>query len=133
MSSMRGEDRENIWEELVESSRTDYRTATYLLLLDRKQRGLPLRLASATRTYFRGKLVRLNKIFRRLLITMNILNRLLPFQNPEGTPKPDGVVSNFITKLDQSPRSRVMGKSPVAEQTYTVLQKPLEAGRVTAF
>ncbi|XP_046492633.1 maternal embryonic leucine zipper kinase [Neodiprion pinetum] len=107
MSAICHEDREHIWQKLMEGSRTDYRTATYLLLLDRKLRGLPLRLSSASRTHFRGKL------------------------SVESTPKADRNMSNFITKLDQSPGNRMLCKSPVIDTTYTMLQKPLETDKNT--
>lgn len=35
---------QNIWESLLNSTRNDYKTATYLLLLDRKSKRLPLRI-----------------------------------------------------------------------------------------
>lgn len=42
---------ENIWESLLNSTRNDYKTATYLLLLDRKNKKLPLRISSASYCY----------------------------------------------------------------------------------
>lgn len=121
MSSMCGEDVENIWTELMESSRTDYRTATYLLLLDRKQRGLPLRLPTASRNYFRNKLV----IYRQSQINLlrhqraDYIIPMLLFQTVEGTPKAERGLANFITKLDQSPGNRLLRKSPIADNTMS--------------
>lgn len=47
MSAICGGNSIDIWKKLVQSDRTDYRTATYLLLLDRKLRGLSLKIMSA--------------------------------------------------------------------------------------
>lgn len=47
MSAICGGNSTDIWKKLVQSDRTDYRTATYLLLLDRKLRGLSLKIMSA--------------------------------------------------------------------------------------
>ncbi|XP_048512357.1 maternal embryonic leucine zipper kinase-like isoform X2 [Athalia rosae] len=105
MSSICSESGDDIWQELLKSNRTDYRTATYLLLLNRKHRGLPLRLASAPRTHFWGK------------------------SNVEGTPKVDIGLTNFITKLDQSPRSRVIEQSPVTDKPYTAIKMTLETAK----
>lgn len=44
MSAICGENSTDIWKKLVQSDRTDYRTATYLLLLDKKLRGYPLKI-----------------------------------------------------------------------------------------
>lgn len=46
MSAICGESNTDIWKKLMRSDRTDYRTATYLLLLDRKLRGLSLKIAA---------------------------------------------------------------------------------------
>ncbi|XP_054002994.1 maternal embryonic leucine zipper kinase-like [Hylaeus anthracinus] len=53
MSAICGEQASEIWKKLVKSDRTDYKTATYLLLLDRKLRGLSLRISSSAKTHFK--------------------------------------------------------------------------------
>ncbi|KAL6439488.1 hypothetical protein ACFW04_003952 [Cataglyphis niger] len=53
MSAICGENNTDIWKKLVKSDRTDYRTATYLLLLDRKLRGLSLKIASVTKSHLK--------------------------------------------------------------------------------
>ncbi|CAL7934142.1 unnamed protein product [Xylocopa violacea] len=53
MSAICGEHASDIWKKLVKSDRTDYKTATYLLLLDRKLRGLSLRISSSAKSYFK--------------------------------------------------------------------------------
>lgn len=58
MSAICGENNTDIWKKLVQSDRTDYRTATYLLLLDRKLRGLSLKIASVTKSHLKQKMVR---------------------------------------------------------------------------
>lgn len=57
MSAICGGNSTDIWKKLVQSDRTDYRTATYLLLLDRKLRGLSLKITSATRSRFKQEMV----------------------------------------------------------------------------
>lgn len=47
----------DIWKKLVKSDRTDYRTATYLLLLDRKLRGFSLKITPITRSYLKTEVV----------------------------------------------------------------------------
>ncbi|XP_012283740.1 maternal embryonic leucine zipper kinase [Orussus abietinus] len=98
MSVICGEDSDHIWEALTKSNRTDYRTATYLLLLDRKLSGLSLRIPSATRPYLRQAV------------------------NGQHVTPHDGV-NNFITLLDQSPRNKLAKNSPVIDKTYNVLPK----------
>lgn len=49
MSAICGGNSTDIWKKLTQSDRTDYRTATYLLLLDRKLRGLTLKIATRSR------------------------------------------------------------------------------------
>ncbi|XP_033332129.1 maternal embryonic leucine zipper kinase isoform X1 [Megalopta genalis] len=53
MSAICGENASDIWKKLLKSDRTDYKTATYLLLLDRKLRGLSLRISSSAKSYFK--------------------------------------------------------------------------------
>lgn len=53
MSAICGEQASDIWKKLVKSDRTDYKTSTYLLLLDRKLRGLSLRISSFAKTRFK--------------------------------------------------------------------------------
>ncbi|CAK9820806.1 Maternal embryonic leucine zipper kinase [Anthophora plagiata] len=53
MSAICGEHASDIWKKLLKSDRTDYKTATYLLLLDRKLRGLSLRISSSAKSHFR--------------------------------------------------------------------------------
>lgn len=55
MSAICGENTSNIWKKLVKSDRTDYKTATYLLLLDRKLRGLSLRISSSAKSHFKSE------------------------------------------------------------------------------
>jgi len=57
MSAICGGNNTDIWKKLVQSDRTDYRTATYLLLLDRKLRGLSLKITSTTRSYLKQEMV----------------------------------------------------------------------------
>ncbi|XP_057336554.1 maternal embryonic leucine zipper kinase-like [Microplitis mediator] len=71
---------ENIWESLLNSTRNDYKTATYLLLLDRKNKKLPLRISSASYCY---------------LLSENC-------RNVKTNPTND--VKTIITQLDNSPR-----------------------------
>ncbi|XP_014470243.1 PREDICTED: maternal embryonic leucine zipper kinase-like isoform X2 [Dinoponera quadriceps] len=101
MSAICGENSTDIWRKLVKSDRSDYRTATYLLLLDRKPRGLSLKVTPVTRSYFKTQVNGIN------------------------FPQREAGVNNFITKLDQSPRSRRNDrKSPVIDVTYNVLPNP---------
>lgn len=58
MSAICGEKSIDIWKKLVQSDRTDYRTATYLLLLDRKLRGLSLKIAPTTRSRLKQEMVK---------------------------------------------------------------------------
>lgn len=55
MSAICGENTSDIWKKLVKSDRTDYKTATYLLLLDRKLRGLSLRISSSAKSHFKSE------------------------------------------------------------------------------
>ncbi|EFN80272.1 maternal embryonic leucine zipper kinase [Harpegnathos saltator] len=104
MSAICGEHSIDIWKRLVKSDRTDYKTATYLLLLDRKLRGLSLKITSITRSYFKTEV------------------------NSTNVPKREVGVNNFITKLDHSPRNKINNKrSPVIDVTYNVLPKPDKA------
>lgn len=57
MSAVCGEHSIDMWTKLATSDRTDYRTATYLLLLDRKLRGLSLKVTPVTRSYLRPEAV----------------------------------------------------------------------------
>ncbi|XP_011632923.1 maternal embryonic leucine zipper kinase-like [Pogonomyrmex barbatus] len=102
MSAICGRSSADIWKKLVQSDRTDYKTATYLLLLDRKLRGLSLKLTS-TRSHLKQE--------------TNIMNY----------PQREAIVNNFITKLDHSPRNRVNNEqSPKIDVTYNVLPKKNE-------
>lgn len=71
MSAICGEHSSVIWNILAKSDRTDYRTATYLLLLDRKLRGLSLKISSSAKSYFRQGLVYICYYFLYLLIVPN--------------------------------------------------------------
>ncbi|KMR04594.1 maternal embryonic leucine zipper kinase [Lasius niger] len=98
MSAICGENNTDIWKKLMQSDRTDYRTATYLLLLDRKLRGLSLKIASVTKSHLKQEI------------------------NGTSLPQREAVINNFITKLDHSPRSRINNKpSPVIDVTYNLL------------
>ncbi|XP_017797210.1 PREDICTED: maternal embryonic leucine zipper kinase-like [Habropoda laboriosa] len=67
MSAICGEHASDIWKKLVKSDRTDYKTATYLLLLDRKLRGLSLRISSSAKSHFRPESERgVNNIITKL-------------------------------------------------------------------
>ncbi|XP_043270307.1 maternal embryonic leucine zipper kinase-like isoform X2 [Venturia canescens] len=89
MAAICGEQNEDIWRTLTKSARTDYRTATYLLLLDRKMKGLSLKISSSSKSH-------IQQIYERGL-------------NP------------VITELDQSPRKKALGRSPINERTYNLL------------
>ncbi|XP_011305523.1 maternal embryonic leucine zipper kinase [Fopius arisanus] len=102
MSAICCESMEDIWKALSKSTRTDYRTATYLLLLDRKLKGLSLRISSSSRSHFR-------------------------LQNTENYLSPP--LNNFITQLDQSPSRKDPRKSPKEGKTYNVLPKTPESER----
>lgn len=56
MSAICGEHSMDIWKKLIKSDRTDYKTATYLLLLDRKLRGFSLKMVPITRSYLRTEM-----------------------------------------------------------------------------
>ena len=56
MSAVCGEHALDIWKKLVKSDRTDYKTATYLLLLDRKLRGLSLRISASAKSHFKSEI-----------------------------------------------------------------------------
>ncbi|XP_076672301.1 maternal embryonic leucine zipper kinase-like [Andrena cerasifolii] len=56
MSAVCGEHALDIWKKLVKSDRTDYKTATYLLLLDRKLRGLSLRISTSAKSHFKSEI-----------------------------------------------------------------------------
>ncbi|XP_020293502.1 maternal embryonic leucine zipper kinase-like [Pseudomyrmex gracilis] len=107
MSAICGENSADIWNKLVRSDRTDYKTATYLLLLDRKLRGLSLKVATATRSYIKQEM------------------------NGANVPR-EIVINNFITKLDNSPRSRKNNaRSSVNDVTYNVLPKENDKNNFT--
>ncbi|XP_060820291.1 maternal embryonic leucine zipper kinase-like [Bombus pascuorum] len=55
MSAICGEHPSDIWRKLTKSDRTDYKTATYLLLLDRKLRGLSLRISSSAKSHLKSE------------------------------------------------------------------------------
>lgn len=67
MSAICGENSADIWNKLVRSDRTDYKTATYLLLLDRKLRGLSLKVATATRSYIKQEMVKQTSLYIKVL------------------------------------------------------------------
>ncbi|XP_024886388.1 maternal embryonic leucine zipper kinase-like [Temnothorax curvispinosus] len=103
MSAICGRNSTDIWKKLVQSDRTDYRTATYLLLLDRKLRGLSLKLTSTMRSHLKQEM------------------------NGTNVPQREIMANNFITKLDHSPRSRTNNEpSPTIDVTYDVLPKRTE-------
>ncbi|KAL2749886.1 maternal embryonic leucine zipper kinase-like isoform X1 [Vespula maculifrons] len=95
MSAICGEHSSDIWNILAKSDRTDYRTATYLLLLDRKLRGLSLKISSSAKSYFRQGLTGVD------------------------LPQHEGGIHNFITNLEHSPRSKVIRRSPVTNDCST--------------
>lgn len=64
MAAISGDSSTDIWKKLVQSDRTDYRTATYLLLLDRKLRGLSLKIAPVMRPYFKQGIVGLSFLYQ---------------------------------------------------------------------
>lgn len=66
MSAICGVNSIDIWKKLVQSDRTDYRTATYLLLIDRKLRGLSLKITSGTRSHFKKEMVSKKNIFKNM-------------------------------------------------------------------
>ncbi|KAH0944767.1 hypothetical protein HN011_009651 [Eciton burchellii] len=99
MSAICGENSADIWRKLVQSERTDYKTATYLLLLDRKLRGFSLKITSVTRSQFRQE------------TNATSLQR-------------EAAINNFVTKLDRSPKPpKTNGQSPMVDVTYDVLPK----------
>lgn len=57
MSAICGEHPSDIWRKLMKSDRTDYKTATYLLLLDRKLRGLSLRISSSAKSHLKSEVM----------------------------------------------------------------------------
>lgn len=59
MSAISGDNSTDIWKKLMQSDRTDYRTATYLLLLDRKLRGLSLKITPVMKPYLKQRIVSL--------------------------------------------------------------------------
>nr|XP_050844638.1 maternal embryonic leucine zipper kinase-like isoform X2 [Vespula vulgaris] len=95
MSAICGEHSSDIWNILAKSDRTDYRTATYLLLLDRKLRGLSLKISSSAKSYFRQGLTGVD------------------------LPQHEGGIHNFITNLEHSPRSKIIRRSPVTNDCST--------------
>ncbi|XP_015113999.1 maternal embryonic leucine zipper kinase isoform X2 [Diachasma alloeum] len=104
MSAICAESAGDVWKALSKSTRTDYTTATYLLLLDRKLRGLSLRISSASRPHFR--------------------------RQPDGEYLGAQMVpslNNFITQLDQSPSNKEPRKSPNNGKTYNVLSQTPES------
>ncbi|KAG5321923.1 MELK kinase, partial [Pseudoatta argentina] len=102
MSAICGRNSIDIWKKLVQSDRTDYRTATYLLLLDRKLRGLSLKIAPITRSHLKQEM------------------------NGKTFPQREMVANNFITKLDHSPRIRNNDQPTRIDVTYNVLPKKSE-------
>ncbi|KAH0552300.1 maternal embryonic leucine zipper kinase-like [Cotesia glomerata] len=76
---------QNIWESLLNSTRNDYKTATYLLLLDRKSKRLPLRIYPGAYCY---------------LLSENCKNM-----------RNENEVKTLITQLDNSPRRPLTVKS----------------------
>ncbi|XP_063994655.1 maternal embryonic leucine zipper kinase-like [Diachasmimorpha longicaudata] len=101
MAAICAESVEDIWKALSRSKRTDYRTATYLLLLDRKLKGLSLRISSASRSHFR---------------------RELDEEYLEGAQVVPSL-TNFITHLDHSPSNKGRKKSSSDDKTFNVLPK----------
>ncbi|EGI60332.1 PREDICTED: maternal embryonic leucine zipper kinase-like [Acromyrmex echinatior] len=102
MSAICGGNSIDIWKKLLQSDRTDYRTATYLLLLDRKLRGLSLKIAPITRSHLKQEM------------------------NGKTFPQREMVANNFITKLDHSPRNRNNDQPTRIDVTYNVLPKKNE-------
>ncbi|KYN02334.1 PREDICTED: maternal embryonic leucine zipper kinase-like [Cyphomyrmex costatus] len=99
MSAICGGNSIDIWKKLVQSDRTDYKTATYLLLLDRKLRGFSLKIGSTMRCHLKQQI------------------------NGTTFPQREIIANNFITKLDRSPRNRNNDQSTTIDVTYNVLPK----------
>lgn len=72
MSAICGERSIDIWTKLVKSDRTDYKTATYLLLLDRKLRGLSLKVTSITKSYLKQEIVEVTFSLFNIKLTIYI-------------------------------------------------------------
>ncbi|KAL0106033.1 hypothetical protein PUN28_016034 [Cardiocondyla obscurior] len=102
MSAICGGNSADTWKKLVQSDRTDYKTATYLLLLDRKLRGLSLNITS---------------VRSRLRQEMNGKNVL---------PQREVAQRNFITNLDHSPKNRTNNDQSPIDVTYNILPKKSE-------
>ncbi|XP_066594464.1 maternal embryonic leucine zipper kinase-like isoform X2 [Prorops nasuta] len=100
MSAICGERVEDIWKRLSKSDRTDYRTATYLLLLDRKLHGLSLKIPNSVKSQFKQARA-----------------------EPQNVQQGEGQINNFITKLDHSPRVRAARTPDNSDLTYNVLPK----------
>ncbi|KAK2577425.1 hypothetical protein KPH14_003532 [Odynerus spinipes] len=110
MSAICGEHSMDIWKILAKSDRTDYRTATYLLLLDRKLRGLSLKISSSTKSYLRQGLTGVH------------------------LSKHEGGINNFITTLDHSPRSKINRKSPATDaSSATQYKTPIAEKNINKF
>ncbi|XP_011875951.1 PREDICTED: maternal embryonic leucine zipper kinase-like isoform X2 [Vollenhovia emeryi] len=102
MSAICGGNSLDIWKKLRQSDRTDYRTATYLLLLDRKLRGLSLKIPSVTKSHLKQEM------------------------NGTNFPQRAMIANNMITKLDHSPGSRANDKQSPIAATYNILPKKNE-------
>ncbi|KAK0097232.1 hypothetical protein PV326_002815 [Microctonus aethiopoides] len=105
MSAICGEKTDDMWKILSTSARMDYGTATYLLLLDRKLRGLSLKLCPSS------------SLSVRLGSLVDNENRL----------SVESDVNNFITQLDQSPRSKKPRTSSLAIENKTHRKLPLSS------
>lgn len=133
LSAICAEDKEIVWKSLIESDRTDYRTATYLLLLDRKLRGLPVKISSNSRSHL-VKVVRLSTCFfffwlAHLFQIHAIIFFVQPIITTEGSQEINKeAVNAFLTTLDKSPSSK-HNLSPTSSNTYKVLPKTPEAGK----
>ncbi|XP_033230073.1 maternal embryonic leucine zipper kinase-like isoform X3 [Belonocnema kinseyi] len=98
MSAFCGDFEEDLWRQMVQSNRTEYKTATYLLLLDRKRRGQSLRISTFTKSQFKQESV------------------------VKEIPRYKGGVHNFLTKLEQSPGIRI-NNSANPETAYALISK----------
>ncbi|XP_015183258.1 PREDICTED: maternal embryonic leucine zipper kinase-like isoform X2 [Polistes dominula] len=99
MSAICGENSSDIWNTLAKSDRTDYRTATYLLLLDRKLRGLSLKISSSARSHIKQGLIGIDL--------------------PQCSERAVNNLNNFITHLDHSPRSKITEQLPATNDCPT--------------
>ncbi|XP_034948803.1 maternal embryonic leucine zipper kinase-like [Chelonus insularis] len=97
MAAICDETIDNLWNSLLKSMRSDYRTATYLLLLDRKRKGLSLRIFPASKSSLSSP------------------------ADKDKAPQNTNEVNTVITQLDKSPRQNLQIKPKIDQQTYNIL------------